>query len=92
MKFLETHVAHKMVLELSLMLATMGGRQMSCHHSCALSALRLNDHPSLLLSLLISMIRHKKINALFPNAQIIQGDAFGSVGLGLTINAHRRYG
>lgn len=31
------------------------------------------------------------INAMFPNAKIIQGDAFGSVGLGLTIDAKRKY-
>lgn len=31
------------------------------------------------------------INPLFPNAEIVQGDAFGSVGLGLTIDAKRRY-
>ncbi len=31
------------------------------------------------------------INAIFPNAKIIQGDAFGSVGLGLTIDAKRKY-
>jgi hypothetical chaperone protein len=34
----------------------------------------------------------EKINALFPNAEIIQGDAFGSVGLGLTIDAQKKYG
>lgn len=33
----------------------------------------------------------EQINTLFPNAKIIQGDAFGSVGLGLTIDAKRRY-
>lgn len=35
---------------------------------------------------------HELINPLFPNAEIVQGDAFGSVGLGLTIDAQRRYG
>lgn len=35
---------------------------------------------------------HEKINPLFPHADIVQGDAFGSVGLGLTIDAQRRYG
>ena len=38
----------------------------------------------------IPMIRNT-INALFPQANIIQGDAFGSVGLGLTIDAQRKY-
>ena len=37
----------------------------------------------------IPMIR-QKINALFPQAEIVQGDAFGSVGMGLTIEAERR--
>ncbi|NNM59426.1 MAG: Hsp70 family protein [Legionellales bacterium] len=32
------------------------------------------------------------INPLFPKADIVQGDAFGSVGLGLTIEAERQYG
>lgn len=32
----------------------------------------------------------KKINALFPRAEVVQGDAFGSVGMGLTIEARRR--
>lgn len=32
------------------------------------------------------------INALFKEAEVIQGDAFGSVGMGLTIDAHRKYG
>jgi hypothetical chaperone protein len=39
----------------------------------------------------IPVIRNK-INELFPSAHVIQGDAFGSVGLGLTIDAQRRYG
>ena len=34
----------------------------------------------------------ERINALLPNAEIIQGDAFGSVGVGLTIDAKRKYG
>jgi hypothetical chaperone protein len=38
----------------------------------------------------IPIIR-EMINPLFPNAEIVQGDAFGSVGLGLTIDAERRY-
>jgi len=39
----------------------------------------------------IPLVR-EKINALFPNAEIVQGDAFGSVGLGLTIDAQKKYG
>lgn len=35
---------------------------------------------------------HEKINPLFANAKIVQGDAFGSVGLGLTIDAQKKYG
>lgn len=35
---------------------------------------------------------HAKINPLFMNAEIVHGDAFGSVGMGLTIDAGRRYG
>lgn len=38
----------------------------------------------------IPMVRDK-VNALFPNAEVVQGDAFGSVGLGLTIDAQRKY-
>ncbi|MDR3478443.1 MAG: Hsp70 family protein [Gammaproteobacteria bacterium] len=34
----------------------------------------------------------EKINAMFPQATVVQGDAFGSVGLGLTIDAQRKYG
>jgi len=34
----------------------------------------------------------EKINLLFPNAKVVQGDFFGSVGLGLTIDAQRKYG
>ncbi len=37
----------------------------------------------------IPMVR-EKINALFPQAEIVHGDAFGSVGMGLTIEAERR--
>ncbi len=33
----------------------------------------------------------EKINLLFPQAEVVQGDAFGSVGLGLTIDAQRKY-
>ncbi|MFZ2315815.1 MAG: Hsp70 family protein [Gammaproteobacteria bacterium] len=36
-------------------------------------------------------IIHSKINPLFPNAKIVQGDAFGSVGMGLTIDASRKF-
>lgn len=32
-----------------------------------------------------------RINPLFPHAQVVQGDAFGSVGLGLTIDAQRKF-
>jgi hypothetical chaperone protein len=38
----------------------------------------------------IPIIR-EKINKLFPAAEVVQGDAFGSVGMGLTIEAHRKY-
>ncbi len=38
----------------------------------------------------IPMIRDN-INQLFPNAEIIQGDAFGSVGIGLTLDAQRKF-
>lgn len=37
----------------------------------------------------IPLIRNQ-INALFPQAEIVQGDAFGSVGMGLTLEAKRR--
>ncbi|MCX7124708.1 MAG: Hsp70 family protein [Gammaproteobacteria bacterium] len=39
----------------------------------------------------IPLIRDK-INQLFPQAEVVQGDVFGSVGLGLTIDAKRKYG
>ncbi|MEO8402178.1 MAG: Hsp70 family protein [Gammaproteobacteria bacterium] len=39
----------------------------------------------------IPIIR-EKINVLFPHAEVVQGDAFGSVGLGLTLDAQRKYG
>lgn len=32
-----------------------------------------------------------EINALFPNAEIVVGDVFGSVGKGLTLDAQRKY-
>lgn len=38
----------------------------------------------------IPIIR-KEINAIFPQAAVIQGDAFGSVGLGLTLDAQRKF-
>lgn len=38
----------------------------------------------------IPIIR-EKINKLFPQAAIIQGDAFGSVGLGLTLEAQQKF-
>ena len=34
----------------------------------------------------------EKINVLCPNAKIVEGDPFGSVGLGLTIEAKRLFG
>jgi hypothetical chaperone protein len=34
---------------------------------------------------------HERINPLFSHADIVQGDVFGSVGLGLTLDAQRRY-
>lgn len=37
-------------------------------------------------------IIREKLNILFPHATIVQGDAFGSVGMGLTIDAKRKYG
>jgi hypothetical chaperone protein len=33
----------------------------------------------------------EKISALCPNAEVVVGDAFGSVGIGLTIDAQRKY-
>lgn len=33
----------------------------------------------------------ERINALCPNAEVVVGDAFGSVGMGLTLDAHRKY-
>ncbi|HEX5957771.1 MAG TPA: Hsp70 family protein, partial [Hyphomicrobiaceae bacterium] len=33
-----------------------------------------------------------QIRAVFPNAKIVEGDAFGSVATGLTIDAHTRFG
>jgi hypothetical chaperone protein len=38
----------------------------------------------------IPVIRDR-INALFPQAEVVQGDAFGSVGMGLTIEAQKKY-
>lgn len=37
----------------------------------------------------LPMIR-QQINAMFPHADVVHGDAFGSVGMGLTIEANRR--
>lgn len=37
-------------------------------------------------------IVRKEINMLFPQAEVIVGDVFGSVGKGLTLDAQRRYG
>jgi hypothetical chaperone protein len=56
--------------------------------------LKVNDIDALFYtggSTKIPMIRDQ-INALFPQAVVVQGDAFGSVGLGLTIDAERRFG
>lgn len=39
----------------------------------------------------IPIIR-EQITSLFPQAEVVQGDAFGSVGMGLTIDASRKYG
>ena len=36
-------------------------------------------------------IVREDINKIFPNAKIIQGDIFGSVGLGLTLDAIRKF-
>lgn len=33
-----------------------------------------------------------EINVLFPQAKIVHGDAFGSVGMGLTLDAQRKFG
>lgn len=35
---------------------------------------------------------HAAIRALFPGARIVEGDAFGSVGLGLALDARRKFG
>ena len=32
------------------------------------------------------------IRALFPEARVVEGDAFGSVGLGLALDAQRKFG
>lgn len=42
-------------------------------------------------STLIPMIR-TRIQSLCPQAQIVDGDAFGSVGMGLAVDARRRFG
>lgn len=34
----------------------------------------------------------EQITRLFPEAEVVQGDAFGSVGMGLTIDAQRKFG
>ena len=39
----------------------------------------------------IGVIR-QRIQALFPQARVVQGDEFGSVGLGLAIDAHQKFG
>ena len=37
-------------------------------------------------------LARRSITAIMPNAAVVQGDAFGSVGLGLGIEAARRFG
>ncbi len=39
----------------------------------------------------IPVIQQRMV-ALYPTAQVVQGDTFGSVGLGLTLSAHRHWG
>jgi hypothetical chaperone protein len=34
----------------------------------------------------------QRVLALFPGARVVDGDLFGSVGMGLTIDAQRRFG
>jgi len=62
-------------------------------HTVSLSGMKPNDISAIFYtggSTKIPLIRDQ-INRLFPAAEIIQGDAFGSVGMGLTIDAERRY-
>jgi hypothetical chaperone protein len=62
-------------------------------HTITLSGVKANEISALFYtggSSKIPLIR-EKINSLFPCAEIIQGDAFGSVGLGLALEAERRY-
>ena len=62
-------------------------------HTVNLSGIKTSDISAIFYtggSTKIPMI-HQRINHLFPNAEIVQGDAFGSVGLGLTLDAERRY-
>ena len=37
-------------------------------------------------------LARQSILALVPEARIVQGDAFGSVGLGLALDAQRKFG
>lgn len=63
------------------------------HHTVKLSGIKPNDINAIFYtggSSKIPMIR-ERISRLFPTADIVQGDAFGSVGLGLTLDAERRY-
>lgn len=62
-------------------------------HTITLSGVKNDDISAIFYtggSTKIPMIR-EHINKLFPSAEIVQGDAFGSVGLGLAIDAARRY-
>jgi hypothetical chaperone protein len=62
-------------------------------HSIQLANIKTTDISAIFYtggSTKIPYIRDK-INPLFPHADVIQGDAFGSVGMGLTIDAARKY-
>lgn len=37
-------------------------------------------------------LARRSILALVPQAKVVQGDAFGSVGLGLALDAQRKFG
>ena len=60
----------------------------------AKAGLRPDDIDALFLTGGSTRLRHARaaIEATVPNARIAVGDTFGSVGLGLTIEAGRRYG
>lgn len=62
--------------------------------TCALAGVKPRDINAIFYtggSTKIPSIR-EKINKLFPEAEVVQGDAFGSVGLGLTLDAQRQFG